>query len=201
MGTQGRHTHTHTHTQTHTAVQICRVLTVLYHFFLQFSSFSVSPDVYVPTFHSDSLPGFRRKPDRMQSVSGAGMIGQWEAGCHWTLTQHITHTHKHVHTLTEHKHTLGQKKREGDSSRSGKARCLVQRDVLFPHEVITSFWYRELRWFVGKQTWTFTQRYWAVTSDFCSFGACFKKGKILFWDMVDASSTQHRQLTPSTHGC
>lgn len=27
-----------------------------------------------------------RKLHRMQSVSGAGMIGQWEAGCHQTLT-------------------------------------------------------------------------------------------------------------------
>lgn len=38
------------------------------------------------TFFSDSLSFslsfISRKPHRMQSVSGAGMIGQWEAGCH-----------------------------------------------------------------------------------------------------------------------
>lgn len=36
------------------------------------------------SFFSLSLPG--RKPHRMKSVRGAGMIGQWEAGCHQNST-------------------------------------------------------------------------------------------------------------------
>lgn len=38
----------------------------------------------------------------MPSVSAAGMIGQWEVGCHQTLT--LT-----THTLIEVKHTHGSK--------------------------------------------------------------------------------------------
>lgn len=77
----------------------------------------------------------------MQSVSGAGMIGQWEAGCHRTLTR-ITHTHSYViHTNRKERETALV---EGGGWREGGKwkRCLSHWDVLFPHEVsevITSF--------------------------------------------------------------
>ncbi len=59
-------------------------------------------------FFSLSLSLISRKPHRMRSVSGAGMIGQREAGCHRTLTL-IEYTHTH---------TLRKKKEEEEKDKN-----------------------------------------------------------------------------------
>lgn len=84
----GQHTHRHTDTKQDCSnlLTFCTFTPVLCSDFLQ-SSISCFP-IFVLTFSSLclTLSLARRKPHRMQSVSGAGMIGQWETGCHRTLT-------------------------------------------------------------------------------------------------------------------
>ena len=84
-GNMGQHTHTHTHNYSDLltfctfAPTLCSAQT----FFNPplFSFLSI-----LTLFLSLSLSLASRKPHRMWSVSAAGMIGQWEAGCHRTLT-------------------------------------------------------------------------------------------------------------------
>lgn len=106
------HTSTHTnHAMTHTDTQD---FSALLHQLLWFV-----PYIYrIPSsLHSIFSPSPGRKPHRMKSMCGAGMIGQWEAGCHWNYAQY-THTH-----------TRSWRGKGGD----GKARCVGHWDILFSH--------------------------------------------------------------------
>lgn len=80
---QQEHGSIHTHTRLFSSVDFLYFYTssVLSSNFLRPFSFLFSP-LFSYLFFSDSLSLINRKPHRMQSVSGAGMIGQWEAGCH-----------------------------------------------------------------------------------------------------------------------
>lgn len=88
-----QHTHTlttpntHTHTRLFCTFTLAPFICSLYVFttFLHYCFFFI----YF-FFNFLSPPG--RKSYRMKSMCGAGMIGQWEAGCHWNYVCAI-HTH------------------------------------------------------------------------------------------------------------
>ena len=82
-GSTHTHTHTHNYSDLLTFCTFAPTLCSAQTFFNPplFSFLSI-----LTLFLSLSLSLASRKPHRMWSVSAAGMIGQWEAGCHRTLT-------------------------------------------------------------------------------------------------------------------
>lgn len=111
-------TFTHQHTQTHTkhnntdkhetflhfytsSLRMFYIFTTLLHLCTQFSP-------YPPC----------RKPHRMKSMRGGGMIGQWEANCHWN----------YVPTIQANTHTQGVERGKRGTEKWG---VLVLRHPVF----------------------------------------------------------------------
>lgn len=90
-----RHQHTHTHTlttpNTHTHKTFLHFYTSSLHLFF-IRIYHIPSLLFFLYFFFNFLSPPGRKSYRMKSMCGAGMIGQWEAGCHWNYVCAI-HTH------------------------------------------------------------------------------------------------------------